>query len=206
MHCVSKIFAAAAVIKLAYDVNIPSVLPAALYRAVCLTPANLADEEEDVATERRGDRTWPFWDAQVVDMDQLTTAQCRAMSEAKSRLDTVAGTLVSEKLTEALNRLVSCKSHDGACMARLRTWLHSHILVAACRVALFKDPLRALYAMKEELSRPNASLQGETCDFCREHLKRAIEEAREYIWTGIPYWFNLRPYPRRRTLLHDLKL
>lgn len=51
---------------------------------------------------------------------------------------------------------------------------------------LFDDPLTALKDIRQRLD----SAEG-ICYSCRGHVRHIINKAREFLWSGIPYWCSL---------------
>ena len=191
-------------IRLACQADIPEILPAAWYDVSRLATAELSNEEGHDGHNRRRDvsSSIPLWS---VDLTLLTHSELERLPLAKCLLLEATHILIHIRLPRRIDA-ISCFRDPlrQECGPSLATWLVAQANIAR-RAALYNDPMKTLMEMKRALLQdsPLDTNKLAACFLCRRELAASIDRARDFLWQGIPYWFELKPYHNHYTMLSE---
>lgn len=174
----------ACIIRLACELDVPSLLPAAFYHVTrCYRGDPEAGEE--------GYYIWPELFERFAATQLLTPDELGRIIITKDWLHRTTYILAHHNIPKKIEA-ARCEhsptddTKDTKCIEPLKAWWTKQTNDEYDDGRLFDDPLTALKNIRRHLD----SAEG-ICFSCRFHVRRIIDKAREFLWSGIPYWCSL---------------
>lgn len=191
----SLVYLTGLAICLAFEAQLPEILPAAFYALQSIY--SLAVSEETSSTPNPAPSQLPINWADVA-LTHFPVSRLRQLMDGRQRLSAFSARLFAHvaKESEADRRSMLCSTPvaDGklACRSTFTTWWMSSCfkLICSANSTMNINPLHALDQMGKDLSSLAEGVA--PCEKCKKRVHLVLDATRRAVWADVPYAFLLK--------------